>query len=131
MKKFQKLEDCNINEPIERYIYEKIKYMSNEYQVDDISDFGAIYLINNNLDLKRFLEMEFVKPIKNYFSEYEKIINIDDTRKNVYLERCFIYSDGYGVIIIEKTNWKEVYYNGNKMEIYMEFFVCFFILIII
>ena len=63
--------------------------------------------------------------------EYEKIINIDDSSKNQYLERCFIFSDGYGVIILEKTNWKEVHYNGNKMEIYMEFFVCFFILIII
>lgn len=104
MKKFQKLEDCNINNPIEKYIYEKINCMLNEYQVNDISDFGAIYLINNNLDLKRFLEMEFVKPIQNYFYEYEKIINIDDSSKNQYLERCFIFSDGYGVIILEKTN---------------------------
>lgn len=104
MKKFQKLADCNINNPIEKYIYEKINCMLNEYQVNDISDFGAIYLINNNLDLKRFLEMEFVKPIQNYFSEYEKIINIDDSSKNQYLERSFIFSDGYGVIILEKTN---------------------------
>ena len=89
--------------------------MIEEYSVDSISDFGAIYLIENYIDIENFNAMGFNEPISHYIPEYIKRIHINDGFQDIsYLESCFIFSDGYGIVIIGKEHLFEKYLDVDK-----------------
>lgn len=116
MIKLTTLQDCdNINNPISTYIKAIIKRMIEEYSVDSISDFGAVYLVENKSDIENLNEMVFNNPISEFIPEYIKRIYIDDSFQDLsYLESCFIFSDGFGVIIIGAESQLEKHFDVDK-----------------
>lgn len=109
MIKITKLKECDIiDNPICGYIKMKLIQMNEEYCVDCISDFGAIYLIENKRDIENLNAMGCNEPISHYIPEYLKRININDGFQDIrYLESCFVFSDGYGVVIIGREHLLE------------------------
>ena len=116
MIKITKLKECDkISSPICGYIKMKLKQMIEEYSVESISDFGAIYLIENYKDIENFNAMGFNEPISHYIPEYIKRIHINDGFQDIsYLESCFIFSDGYGIVIIGKEHLFKKYLDVDK-----------------
>ncbi|MFT3952030.1 MAG: hypothetical protein QM689_08845 [Oscillospiraceae bacterium] len=98
MKKFTEPTQTDNENPIENYINQKLKILTEEYQTDSITDFGAIFLLENENDNP--IDMGFTEPLNQYKPEYIENVQIDSLQGKLYLEGCFVFSDGYGVIII-------------------------------
>lgn len=59
--------------------------------------------------------MGFNNPISEFIPEYIKRIHIDDRFQDLsYLEICFIFSDGFGVIIIGAESQLGKHFNVDK-----------------
>lgn len=112
MKKYTKTSDCNIKIPIEKYIFDKIAFLTKEYKADSISDFGMIVLIESENDLHDFHDIGFITPINENKYEYLQDTEIHSFQGSKYFKSCFIFSDRYGIIII----FEEQYFSEMKKD---------------
>ncbi|MBR1862628.1 MAG: hypothetical protein IJ806_00890 [Ruminococcus sp.] len=61
-----------IDEALAGYIGNKVRNLTEEYQVQTIEEFGAIFVIESENDLENYKEMGFCKEISLDTAEYIK-----------------------------------------------------------
>ena len=99
-----------VEEQLADYIRNKVRNLTEEYQVQTIEEFGAIFVIESENDLVDYKEMGFYKEISFDDAEYISnfLISSDDRiseRAVAYTEACFVFSDGYCIIIIGRASF--------------------------
>lgn len=106
MKRITRLADTyDIEDSIGTYIKNKVEKLTTEYKVENIDEFGVIFLIESDEDLVNYKLMGFTEPIDKYIPEYiTSIDSRDGISDNEFLEFCYVLSDGFGVILICKES---------------------------
>jgi hypothetical protein len=102
MKRITKVSDIHgIDNQLSEYIKSKIEKLTADYCVESIDEFGAIFIAESTEDLNSYQDMGFVEPINRHIPEYIAIAGEKDgISGKIFLECCFVLSDGYGVIVI-------------------------------
>lgn len=139
--------DCyRLNEKysqLKDYITTFISKILNEYSVKDISDFGAVYILENETDVIEIYNTYISKLLPKPIPEYVKKIQVKNTIYDVtYLEYCFVISDNFGITFFADEKLISNHFNIDKdlfniyneiggegwfyLEIYKEIFICFF-----
>lgn len=104
MVKIVKIADVRgVDEKLADYIKDKLRNLTEEYQVESIEEFGAIFLVESEKDLEDYRTMGFYKPISESLAEYITEFSPSPNKDgSAYIEACYVFSDGYGVIVIGK-----------------------------
>ena len=70
------------------------------YEIDNISCFGSIFVIEDSLEFEDFADMGLTEPINQNF-EFVDIIKVKKcNREDIYLFGCIIICDDFGIDIL-------------------------------
>ncbi len=74
--------------------------------MESIEEFGAIFLFESEKDLEDYRPMGFYKPVSESLAEYITEFSPSPNKDgSAYIEACYVFSDGYGVIVIGKEGF--------------------------
>ena len=74
------------------------------YEIDDISCFGSIFVIEDNLEFEQFAAMGLTEPINQNFEFVDTIRVKKCNREDIYLFGCIIICDDFGIDILVNTS---------------------------
>lgn len=102
MIKITCIEDLkNIGDLRAKYIAEKeLCQLFSLYQIDNISCFGTMFLIEDGAELEHYSAMELTEPINGNFEFTEKYIFKQCNREDIYIFGCIIVSYDFAVDIL-------------------------------
>lgn len=88
-----------------KYIANKeLKRLLTSYQIDDISCFGSIFVIENSTEFENYFEIGLSEPIDRNF-EFTEIYSIKQCdREEIYLFGCIIICDDFAADILVNRN---------------------------
>ena len=90
-----------ISNSITRAVAEnKLCELLTSYQIDDISCFGSIFVIEDSLEFENYLALGFTEPINQNFEFVDTITVKLCNREEVYLFGCIIICDDFGIDIL-------------------------------
>lgn len=72
----------------------RIKKLTEEYSVGDISEFGQFVLLESSMEIKKYSEINLTEPISDNSIEWVEIINSE------FINICIVRDDSYSVNII-------------------------------
>ena len=61
---------------LSEYVKEKLRDLTEEYQMQTIEEFGVIFVVEDENDLKNYKDMDFNKPVSKSLAEYLIEFNI-------------------------------------------------------
>ena len=106
MLKFTKLTDIWNAESVPKYIRDSMEEqmfnLCKEYLVDEITEFGAFFFVENEADLDNYRETGMVVRIEEDEPEFVKFLK--DDSGNICYQSCHIVSDDYGVYIFREVS---------------------------
>lgn len=90
-----------ISSSITRAVAEnKLCELLTSYQIDDISCFGSIFVIEYSLEFERFAALGLTEPINQNFEFVDTIRVKKCNREYIYLFGCIIICDDFGIDIL-------------------------------
>lgn len=108
MIRISKISDVKgMDRQLSKYIKEKLRNLTEEYQVQTIEEFGVIFVVEVENDLENYKAMGFNEPVSKSLAEYITKFNISSANNvdSAYIEACYIFSDSYGLIVIGKAHF--------------------------
>lgn len=78
----------------------ELERLLTSYEIDDISSFGSLFVLEDNLELEDYAEMGLSEPINQNFEFVDHIIAKRCNRNEEYLFGCIVISDDYGIDIL-------------------------------
>lgn len=102
MVKITCIEDLdNISDSGAKYIAEReLQQLLSSYEIDNISCFGSIFVIENGAEFENYTAMGLSEPINENF-EFTETYNIKQcNREDTYLFGCIIICDDFAVDIL-------------------------------
>ena len=82
----------------------KLSELLTLYEIDDISCFGSIFVIEDSLEFERFAAMGLAEPINQNFEFVDTIKVKQSNREDIYLFGCIIICDDFGIDILVNTS---------------------------
>lgn len=74
------------------------------YEIDDISSFGSLFVLEDNLEFEDYAEMGLSEPVNQNLEFVDHITVKRRNRKEEYLLGCIVISDDYGIdILVRRT----------------------------
>ena len=70
------------------------------YEIDDISCFGSIFVIEDSLEFEQFAAFRLAEPINQNFEFVDTIRVKKCNREDIYLFGCIIICDDFGIDIL-------------------------------
>ncbi len=70
------------------------------YEIDDISCFGSIFVIEDSLEFEQFAALGLTEPINQNFEFVDTIRVKKCNREDIYLFGCIIICDDFGIDIL-------------------------------
>ena len=106
MVKITSLKDLeNVSDSGAKYIAEKeLQQLLSLYEIDNISCFGSIFLIEDSAEFENYSAMGLSEPINGNFEFTEKYILKKCNREDIYLFGCIIICDDLAVDILVNKN---------------------------
>lgn len=105
------------NELISAYITRYLQYFLKEYECADISEFGAIYLIENEEDTKKHKEMGLSLPLDKAIYEFtDRLLIIGKNAKVELLHSCFVLTNDYAVSLFAEPETLTAEIKNNLLE---------------
>lgn len=106
MVKITCIEDLdNISDSGAKYIAEKeLQQLLSLYEIDNISCFGSIFLIEDSAEFDNYSAMGLAEPIIGNFEFTEKYIFKKCNREDIYLFGCIVICDDLAVDILVNKN---------------------------
>ena len=90
-----------ISSSITRAVAEnKLCELLTSYQIDDISCFGSIFVIEDSLEFEQFAALGLTEPINQNFEFVDTIRVKKCNREDIYLFGCIIICDDFGIDIL-------------------------------
>ena len=90
-----------ISSSITRAVAEnKLCELLTSYQIDNISCFGSIFVIEDSLEIEQFVAMGLTEPINQNFEFVDTIRVKKCNREDIYLFGCIIICDDFGIDIL-------------------------------
>ena len=106
MLKFTKLTDIWNAESVPKYIRDSMEEqmfnLCKEYLVDEITEFGAFFFVENEADLDNYRETGMVVRIEEDEPEFVKFLK--DENNELYYQTCHIVSDDYAIYVFCKES---------------------------
>lgn len=106
MIKVEKISDIeelnkeNINSLFAVYIQQYLQFFLNEYHCQNMSQFGAFYILNDKTDICKYKEMGLQKPIEESLSEFTEELIIKNSIEEIkILHSCFVLNDSYAISV--------------------------------
>lgn len=102
MVKITCIEDLeNVSDSSAKYIAEReLQQLISLYEIDNISCFGSILLIEDSAEFENYSAMGISEPINGNFEFTEKYILKKCNREDIYLFGCIIICDDLAVDIL-------------------------------
>lgn len=106
MVKITSLKDLeNVSDSGAKYIAEReLQQLLSLYEIDNISCFGSILLIEDSAEFENYSAMGLSEPINGNFEFTEKYILKKCNREDIYLFGCIIICDDLAVDILVNNN---------------------------
>ena len=103
-----------ISSSITRAVAEnKLCELLTSYQIDNISCFGSIFVIEDSLEFEQFDAMGLTEPINQNFEFVDTIYVKQCNQEDIYLFGCIIICDDFGVdILVDKKSLTNVEHRG-------------------
>lgn len=104
MVKITSLKDLeNISDSSAKYIAEReLQQLLSLYEIDNISCFGSIFLIEDSAEFENYSAMGLDEQINGNFEFTEKYIFKKCNREDIYLFGCIIFGDTGADILVNK-----------------------------
>ena len=94
------------NELIQAYITRYLQYFLKQYECSDISEFGAIYLLESIEDIDRHKEMGISLPLDKAIYEFtDRLLLIGKNEKVEILHSCFVLTNDYAVSLFAESKY--------------------------
>ena len=82
----------------------ELERLLTSYEIDDISFFGSLFVLEDNLEFEDYLKMGLSEPVDQNFEFVDHIIVKQCNHKEEYLFGCIVISDDYGIdILVRRT----------------------------
>lgn len=95
---FEKMK--NISPLISAHIRQYFQFFLKEYNCNDIADFGAFYVLDDEKDLLKYSEMGLHQLIAETPYEFSEELIIKSSNQEIeVLHSCFVLSDGYAISV--------------------------------
>ena len=90
----------NTNKLIAKYLENYMHYLFRQYDCLDISEFGTIFLLENESDSKKHEEMGLSLPLEKAIFEFTDLLTLTNEQERItVLHSCFVLTNDYAISV--------------------------------
>lgn len=125
MVKLEKISDFglmrNVNSLIRSYLFHYLYSFLDDYDCENITEFGAFYLLENDKDCLKYKEMGLSLPLDKAIPEFTDILTIKNSIEKIkLLHSCFVINNDYAISVFIKPKYLNKEVRNNLLDEYTE-----------